>query len=650
MDVGRIAAFLVKNKDAIGALSAAFGIGVAIAKGALPFKGRLIAWTARRNLRTLIGADGYSSTEVKSATRFYLYPDCQSLDPSGNEDWRAIYPVRAKLFKTVDDLLESSPNYKHTILLADSGMGKTSFALNYYARHVRSGRKRLSLELIPLGSSNAESRLAALRNREQRNSTVVILDAFDEDTKAIAGHRERIAELLQYADGYRHVFITCRTQFFLSDDEIPRETGVLRMGVTQAGQSKEYQFYKIYLSPFSDDQVRSYLRRRLPIWRLRDRRLAFEICRRIADLAVRPMLLDYIPTLIKAHSDWRYACQIYEEMVKAWIKREAHFLNHKEGPFLEFSEKLAVNLYVNRVARGSESVQPSELEQLASTFGLSLQGWQLTGRSLLNRTADGKYKFAHRSVMEFLFARRFLNHSEEFEQLDWTDQIKRFVIELILSKLSGGDNLANVDFGRADLDGWTRLGWKILLNVRNSTKKSVSAHASVPFIGRTYNATLRENTVQPPIMVNTLRGLRFGSEALRHILAETLGSDSLNREALLDAQPIENFHATCSFDLASNRMWALLPLDLIEHYEEVRQNLDLCNLARLNAFEDWRLPSRGELRTLLNRHTLFDQVIARGVWCTEEFVPLPVIIGKASEEVTRGGGILLTRNFYEFID
>ena len=55
-------------------------------------------------------------------------------------------------------------------------------------------------------------------------SYYVFLDALDEDTKAIADHKERISELMQLAKKFKRVIISCRTQFFLKDEEIPIET------------------------------------------------------------------------------------------------------------------------------------------------------------------------------------------------------------------------------------------------------------------------------------------------------------------------------------------------------------------------------------------------------------------------------------------
>jgi hypothetical protein len=64
----------------------------------------------------------------------------------------------------------------------------------------------------------------------------------------------------------------------------------------------------------------------------------------------------------------------------------------------------------------------------------SLPQWQLSGRSLLNRDAQGNYKFAHRSIMEYLFVKRLLQGHFDCSGFILTDQMKRFLIEIIAAK------------------------------------------------------------------------------------------------------------------------------------------------------------------------------------------------------------------------
>jgi hypothetical protein len=150
----------------------------------------------------------------------------------------------------------------------------------------------------------------------------------------------------------------------------------------------------------------------------------------MSDLTARPMLLAHVQDLVNTGRSYRYSVDVYEEMVQAWITREQAFIRDRDA-LLAFSEEVAIDIYTNRQARGAEAIPADEVRPLAQVHHIGLENWQLTGRSLLNRTADGRRKFAHRSIMEYLIIRRFLSDKANFPKLPWTDQMTRFFWEAI---------------------------------------------------------------------------------------------------------------------------------------------------------------------------------------------------------------------------
>jgi hypothetical protein len=411
-------------------------------------------WRDRRSLRKRLGAELYTPEDIIRATTYYIRPKCQDVDPAGGEEFRYVYAMKEDLFEAVDRFCASPWEHKYTILLADSGMGKTSFVLNYYVHHWRRRRqrKRFELAVVPLSIPNADDHIKKISNPKD---TVLLLDAFDEDTRAIQNYRERLGQLLDLCSDFRQILITCRTQFFQREEEIPRETGIIRVGITSAGQSREYIFYKLYISPFSDEQVKAYLKRRFSIWKLRRHRQAHAMAQKIRDLVARPMLLALIPNLVQSDKSVQYAFQLYEEMVEAWLERERPFVKDKEALRL-FSERLAVNLYVNRQRRGAERIPKAELADLAKAWNIPLDEWQLSSRSLLNRDAAGNYKFAHSSIMEYLFVKRFTDGDEACRGLEWTDTMKAFLLEIIQHDIATSKPIS-FDISAADLSGYKLL-------------------------------------------------------------------------------------------------------------------------------------------------------------------------------------------------
>jgi hypothetical protein len=383
----------------------------------------------RRFLQDKFGRGPYDKATIDNSTRYYIRPKCTSIDPGQEIELRhSLIAPRQDLFDTIDLFLDHGNSRRHLLLLADSGTGKTSFVLNYYAYNQgRPKKKRHRIALVPLGIKGSDALIARVSEAED---TVLFLDAFDEDVKAIRDHKGRITDIMESCQRFKRVVITCRTQFFPRDEEIPAETGILKLGPRKAGEKGAYEFWKLYLSPFDDDDVRNYIKKRFPFWRYRSRKKARSIALKIPLLSARPMLLAYIPDIMASNTQTKRTCELYEVLIEAWLERESSWAD--KAALREFSERLAVDLYVNRGKRHTERIPHNELSQFAKKWKLSLKQWQLTGRSLLNRDAEGNYKFAHRSIMEYLFVLRLVKGDTVCFRIPLTDQMKRFLLDLLL--------------------------------------------------------------------------------------------------------------------------------------------------------------------------------------------------------------------------
>lgn len=326
----------------------------------------------------------------------------------------------------MDLLLRSPGTDRFRIILADSGMGKTAFLLNYYARHHRRWwwqLRGIELKLVPLNQADATDMITAVPAAD-RAKTVLLLDALDEDQKAIADHHQRLSELITMSKNFRAVVITCRSQFFPKDEEIPTGLGLIINLPT--GSSKEYSLQKLYLSPFTDEQVDLYLRRRYRLGRRRNE--ARDIVQQIPDLVARPLLPTYVEDLT-ATKGIHATYQMHERVVEMWCARESYFV--APDKLREFSECLAVEMFLSRGERQMERIPEAELRPLALKYNVGLESWKLRGRSLLNRDAGGHYKFSHRSILEYLFVKRFTRGKVPPHSEPWTDLMRTFLGEML---------------------------------------------------------------------------------------------------------------------------------------------------------------------------------------------------------------------------
>lgn len=384
----------------------------------------------------------YTSYEIKNATQYFVPTKCQNVAPSREQE-----PRQTHAFATKEKLIpfflkkvfkaEKEPD-RFYILLADSGMGKTTFMINLYLKYIKQFRRNYKIKLLPLGFPNIDEEIDKIGD-EEKEKTILLLDAFDEDNKAVVDYASRLSELVNKVWRFRIVVMTCRTQFFPSEDEEPRETGI--MTFTDGGG--EHIFRKLYISPFDDSDVRKYLSKKYSIVRFTKKRKAIRIVKHSPNLMVRPMLLSYIDDLLEANRDFEYAYQIYKELIKKWIDREAKRLgiNKREqfkNELFKFSKDIALNIYQHRKSRNGLFVNGEDFKSFAEKHHIELAEMEMKSRSLLNRDAKGMYKFSHKSILEYFLAIEVFNNPscEKDFVFDGMEQAELFYNELCWEKIS----------------------------------------------------------------------------------------------------------------------------------------------------------------------------------------------------------------------
>lgn len=410
-------------------------IGVAIA-AALFGLGRLFAawqpiFEKFRNAKILeekLKHGPFDKNTIINATRYFIRPKSQNIDPAQELELRhALAATREDLISKIDHFIFEDTTSKHLFILADSGTGKTTFMLNYFAYNENKKNKyKAKIAMYPLGFQDVDEWISKIDNKEE---IILFLDALDEDTKAVPDHKKRISELMLLCEKFKKVIITCRTQFFPKDEEIPVETGTIRVGPCKAGDSKCYCFRKIYLSPFDDDDIRSYIKLIHPFYHFIKREKCLRVALSIPNLAVRPMLLAYIPDIVHQNKATAKIIDLYEIMIDAWCKRESSWI--RPSDMMNISGMLAVDIYTNRESRQMERVSYAELVAILPQISQDMPSWKISSRSLLNRDALGNFKFAHRSIMEYLFVKELINKNVKCENVSLTDQMKDFLFEYL---------------------------------------------------------------------------------------------------------------------------------------------------------------------------------------------------------------------------
>lgn len=277
-----------------------------------------------------------------------------------------------------------------------------------------------------MSSKRANVLIKSIKNR---SDSLIILDALDEDALAIKDGKKRLYDLLELCDGFRSVIITCRSQFFLGDEFIPRETPIPNIMPRNGGQSQMFPLVRSYISPFDKAEIAKYVQKHFPIWKLwhfKYRRLAQNLAREIPDLAYRPMLLDRLPEIVISERGPYELYDLYNLLIKGWLRRESRWI--EPDLLLGASYELAYEIFV-RLKLNPDRIAASEVQKIAtSKFGQVPDLQHLTSRSLLNRDSKGMFKFAHRSILEFLLVRMAIERDFRSLEAPWSEFMKSLFV------------------------------------------------------------------------------------------------------------------------------------------------------------------------------------------------------------------------------
>lgn len=349
-------------------------------------------------------------SQVKQAMKYYVPTRGQNIDPCTEEEYSTRHSfVSIELVKLFIRNIFKSSEMQYFIVLADSGMGKTTFLLKLFFEYYKKIFKKYDIVFVPLSLSSS---LERVRSIENKSTTILLLDGFDEDKHAMEDYTKRLRTICDETELFYKVVITCRTQFFPDRDSEPKYAGKIKFGVG----NKNVEFIKYYISPFSDRDIQKYLKKKYKFFYRRKKRLKAErLVKRCPRLMMRPMLLNYIDYLINDNQFYEYTYQIYDVLIQKWIERETI----PNDILYSFTNKLALLMFAEK-----RQLKPSyEFEKICKDFDLRINPIEAKSRSLLNRTADGLYKFAHKSIYEYILSKNALENIDFREKLVQSDFI-----------------------------------------------------------------------------------------------------------------------------------------------------------------------------------------------------------------------------------
>jgi hypothetical protein len=358
---------------------------------------------------------------IKQASRYYIATQYQNASPTRQEE-----PSNTHLFvarnKLIPFFIKTAFNAKldserFYLILADSGMGKTTFMINLYLNYhsFRNHYRYSNLVLLRFSHPDTMRRVNEIPLDEARN-TILLMDALDEDPAIISkdasisdeqAFRIRVDEIIKSCRNFKEVIITCRTQYFPHQEADPFELNLLK-----PDESGYYKLNKIYISPFTIEEVRKYLSKKfgyLNLWNEKKKN-ALAIVLKSKYLVTRPMLLNYIDFLLEEKLELKDISTIYKVLIQKWLEREAA-KRKSSSDRIEFQKNLyslslniATTLYMLSKEENRTYIRKEEAQKIASLNQIHLNPEEVTGQSLLTCDALGNWKFAHKSILEYFIA------------------------------------------------------------------------------------------------------------------------------------------------------------------------------------------------------------------------------------------------------
>jgi len=343
----------------------------------------------------------------------------------------------------------ADPRRKLLAVLGDYGIGKTSFCYRLASDLAENQHVPVVIELRHMRDADDEFEVLIKRKIEQKSpmsaNTLLIFDGFDELSVKFDKDKvlQKIDELSRNTQEFSKVILTSRTPFFRSKKEekevLVREPGRPREGPAPLPYPEHFE--RIYISPFSDEEIQGYLENALgPEGALDFWDNVVDTIWDIKGLAKRPILLELITKYSKEIGKIEgvvTASKIYETVTEAWEKREEERVPRN---IMLFMEELAYRMFTEEESQLYFDTLTAAIDiyfddETRERLELSLDNldYQIRTCSFLSRNVDEHYAFAHRSFMEYFVARKLSREIPEDKAVTIriSDEIALFVSELI---------------------------------------------------------------------------------------------------------------------------------------------------------------------------------------------------------------------------
>ena len=368
----------------------------------------------------------------------YVPTQCQGTPPHNFDepDEAVASAPKQELVKFFIDEVFTKDNTNRRLycIFAGSGMGKTTFSVQLFVEYIHRYKESTlpyDIYLRDLGDAKVIEQIKSLSDEigDKAHRSILILDALDENLQASEDFEAFRTKLEEVIAPFKFVVITCRSQFFPNEDEMPEYSNI-RINTTDKNL---LSYNKIYICPFSPSDITLYISKKYKGWGSKNRQLrkqAIAIIEKCKHLMARPVLLSYIDDLIDENRNYTTESDIYETLIKRWLKREVGNIPDtavrmdRYNELIAFSQKLAERMYQNWRETGDFRLDGQTMNDFCQKNHFDKIHYQFRRRSLINHDAAGAFKFSHKSFLEYFLAQHYFENPDfdfSFEGMDMAE-------------------------------------------------------------------------------------------------------------------------------------------------------------------------------------------------------------------------------------
>lgn len=368
----------------------------------------------------------------------YVPTQCQGTPPHNFDepDEAVTSAPKQELVKFFIDEVFTKDNTNRRLycIFAGSGMGKTTFSVQLFVEYIHRYKESTlpyDIYLRDLGDAKVIEQIKSLSDEigDKAHRSILILDALDENLQASEDFEAFRTKLEEVIAPFKFVVITCRSQFFPNEDEMPEYSNI-RINTTDKNL---LSYNKIYICPFSPSDITLYISKKYKGWGNKNRQLrkqAIAIIEKCKHLMARPVLLSYIDDLIDENRNYTTESDIYETLIKRWLKREVGNIPDtavrmdRYNELIAFSQKLAERMYQNWRETGDFRLDGQTMNDFCQKNHFDKIHYQFRRRSLINHDAAGAFKFSHKSFLEYFLAQHYFENPDfdfSFEGMDMAE-------------------------------------------------------------------------------------------------------------------------------------------------------------------------------------------------------------------------------------